>query len=70
MAEEKAKKNEEPKIVVDDDTCIGCGTCISLAPECFELNEQGKSVPKKGCSDFEKAKEAADHCPVDAIEIE
>ena len=70
MADEK---KTESKVTVDDDICIGCGACISEAPQCFEFNESGKSVVKDccsdGCKDIEAAKKAADECPVDAIDI-
>lgn len=69
MAEEKSVK-----ITVEDDVCIGCGACVSAAPECFELNDQGKSKVKSECSEkcdcIDKAKKAADECPVDAIDIQ
>ncbi len=64
MAEEK-----KVKVTVDDDVCIGCGACVSTAPGCFELNEQGKSTPTGKCDDIKAAKKAADECPVDAIEV-
>ncbi len=41
MAEEK--KSDEKNIVVDQEVCIGCGNCVGIAPEHFELNEWGKS---------------------------
>ena len=56
---------------VDKEKCIGCGTCVSLCPDVFELKEDGKSHVRPG-ADCEKAgccKEAADSCPVDAIAL-
>lgn len=57
------------KITVDEDVCIGCGACVSACPECFELNEDGKSKAiADTCScDLE---EVALNCPVQAINIE
>lgn len=56
---------------VDKDLCIGCGTCVSLCNEVFELDKEGKSRVKKG-TDLEKnnscIKEAVDACPVKAIQ--
>lgn len=58
---------------VDKDTCIGCGLCPSICPEVFEMQDDGKageikaSVPE---SSADTAKEAADSCPVSAIEVE
>ena len=35
------------KITVDNETCIGCGMCISVCPEVFECADDGtKSVCK------------------------
>lgn len=57
------------KIVVDQDLCIGCGSCESMAPDHFELKDDGKShVKKQYTEDDEKLiKETIDSCPVDAI---
>lgn len=56
-------------IKVDQDTCIGCGTCAGLCPEVFKMNEEGKSEVI-GEEDMECAKNAAQSCPVDAITVE
>jgi len=54
--------------------CIGCGACVAIAPEIFEFDEKGFSRAKiSETSDkrlVEKAKEAAEACPVGAIEVE
>jgi len=61
------------KARVDQDTCIGCGLCPSMCPEVFDMKDDGKShviadpVPED-CED--SAQEAAESCPVDAIEVE
>ncbi len=54
---------------VNKEKCIGCGLCVNLCPEVFELADDGKSVTKEG-ADFSKdcVKEAKDGCPVSAIE--
>ena len=31
------------KAIVNQDTCIGCGLCISTVPEVFEVNADGKA---------------------------
>ena len=58
-------------VKVNADLCIGCGTCVSLCDEVFELNEEGKSVVKAN-ADLEKnaecIKQAIESCPVQAIE--
>lgn len=61
------------KATVDKDTCIACGLCPSICPECFEIQDDGKA----GCiadpipADCEEsAKEAEESCPVAAISVE
>lgn len=59
-----------PKIKVDQNLCIGCGTCVSLCPGSFKMNGNGKSEPIEPPKDpEEKLKEAVDACPVGAISI-
>jgi ferredoxin len=56
-------------VVVDQDECIGCGTCEGICPEVFEVNEEtGTSQvinPEGGPEDL--IEEAIDSCPVEAI---
>ncbi len=58
-------------VKVIDERCIQCGLCAELAPEVFELPEDStarvKSQPK--ANDEESAKEAAQSCPTEAIEV-
>ena len=49
--------------------CIGCGSCISACPECFELSEDGKSLSKGVSCDSCDLDEVALDCPVQAITI-
>ena len=57
------------KIEQDRDACIGCGACVSVCPDNWEMKGD-KSHPKKteldevGCN-----QEAADVCPVQCIKI-
>ena len=56
------------KIVIDKDLCIGCGTCVVIAPKSFKLNNEGKAEVIEPQEDGEsKVKEAIDSCPVSAI---
>lgn len=59
------------KIVVNDDLCIGCGSCESIAPDHFEVKDDGKSHVKKQYAeeDDKVIKEAIDGCPVKAISL-
>jgi len=64
--------NDDTKPVSVSDACIGCGICVTIAPDVFEMNaETGKSEVKKDADlkDLTKAKEAATACPVAAIEV-
>jgi len=55
---------------VDKGKCIGCGTCTVLAPRTFKLGEDGKAeVINPPGDEEEKIREAADSCPVGAIEV-
>jgi ferredoxin len=58
------------KIEIDQDNCIGCGSCAALAPETFAMNQDGKSEVQneKGSSD-EETLEAAKSCPVSVIHL-
>lgn len=56
-------------IIIDKKKCIGCGACAAVAPEVFEMGDDGKSQIVKGKIDMKKAKEGADTCPVQAIKV-
>ncbi|NLB23733.1 MAG: ferredoxin [Clostridium sp.] len=57
------------KPVVDRDLCIGCGLCPSIAPEIFEMDDEGKAIVLVEETDDAAAQEAADACPVGAITV-
>ncbi|MGB9911553.1 MAG: ferredoxin [Microgenomates group bacterium] len=59
------------KVTVDKNKCIGCGTCIAIAPKSFKFDNEGKSeaIVPPGDNE-EKIKEAGESCPVNAIKIE
>ncbi|WP_294581329.1 ferredoxin [uncultured Thomasclavelia sp.] len=56
------------KITVND-SCIGCGACTGIAPDVFEINDEGLASVIND-SDVDAAKEAAESCPVEAISVE
>ena len=56
------------KIKVNQKTCIGCGSCVALAPKTFKLNSDGKTeLIEPAGDDEEMIQNAIDSCPVDAI---
>ena len=54
---------------VNKDLCIGCGSCISLCPNSFKLNEGEGKAEVTSQDDTDCAKNAAEGCPVQAIAI-
>tara|TARA_Y100000310_G_scaffold306787_1_gene348257 strand:- start:20579 stop:20749 length:171 start_codon:yes stop_codon:yes gene_type:complete len=54
-------------VKINQETCIGCGSCEAVCPDVFEMAD-GKAHVKPG-SDSSKpcVKEAIEGCPVDAI---
>ena len=59
------------KAIVNKDTCIGCGLCVNICPEVYRMEEDKAVVfvdvvPKASEA---TCKEAADGCPVTAIEV-
>jgi ferredoxin len=61
------------KVVVNSEGCISCGACVAICPNIFEfLKEDNKSHVKKQPETEEEikcAKEAAEACPVQVIEV-
>lgn len=61
------------KVKVNQDTCIGCGMCVSMCSEVFDYNDAGLSEAKADEFDSsleDSIVEAQQACPVDAIEVE
>ncbi|GIN21131.1 MAG TPA: ferredoxin [Bacillus bacterium] len=64
--------------IVDQDTCIACGSCGACAPDIFDYDEEGLSyvilddntgteqVPEELYDDLE---DASDGCPTDSIKV-
>jgi ferredoxin len=57
------------KIVVNEETCIGCGACAASCDN-FEMDEGKAHAKKAEVEDLGCNQEAADVCPVDAIKVE
>ena len=58
------------KIIIDEDMCIGCGSCESIAPEYFSVDGKSKVKKEYQESDKDLINEAINACPVDAISLE
>lgn len=58
------------QLKVDQDVCIGCGACQAIAPDVFQINDEGYAenivdeIPEEMVEDANDAKEG---CPVKAI---
>lgn len=60
------------KIVVDANLCQDHGQCVFAAPEIFSLDDQGHLVYVSDVDESlrDKAEDAADVCPLQAITVE
>jgi ferredoxin len=60
------------KVFIDEEECIGCGTCEEICPEVFKLNEETDKVEvtdQEGAPE-DKIEEAIEACPVECIHWE
>lgn len=70
-----------PKIIQYRDDCIGCNSCVEYAPGYWEMQSDGKSIPRGSCekkgvyqrslTEYELDENilAARHCPVNIIRV-
>lgn len=57
------------KVVLDEDCCIGCGSCAELCPDVFEMDDEAEKahvILAEG-GDQECIEDAINSCPDDCI---
>ena len=57
------------RISIDRSLCNGHGVCEAIAPEVFELGDDGLVVLRAALSEDDAVQEACDCCPMGAISI-
>lgn len=59
-------------VYIDEEECIGCGSCVEICPEVFQMKEGDEKAevikPEGGPEDL--IQEAMDTCPVSCIHWE
>jgi ferredoxin len=62
----------DKRVYIDEEECIGCGSCAEICPEVFQLKEGEEKAevikPEGGPEDL--VQEAIDTCPVSCIHWE
>jgi len=65
----KGNKKMSERVYIDEEECIGCGSCEEICPEVFKLNEDTDKAevikPEGGPEDL--IEEAMSTCPVECI---
>ncbi|MBI4832015.1 MAG: ferredoxin [Candidatus Lindowbacteria bacterium] len=58
------------RVWINED-CTGCGLCETTCPDVFKLNDQASVKPDADIqANEELIKQAAEECPVEAIQVE
>ena len=53
-----------------NDSCIACGACESICDAVFSIEDRAVVNESAVADNIDSVKEAADSCPVGAIEVE
>jgi ferredoxin len=62
---------ENPRVEVDQMTCVGSANCVEIAEGAFRLNDEDKAeVDDPTAQPIDILREAAKQCPVQAITVE
>ena len=60
-----------PRVAVDGDVCMGSATCVSLAPNTFQIGDENVSIVIDPAGDpLGDVLAAEDACPTEAITVE
>ncbi len=64
-------ERKESKLKIKQEYCIGCGVCVKLLPQYYEIRDNKAFVKqvRKEKSQFEIIMEVADKCPTKAIVV-
>jgi ferredoxin len=57
------------EIIINEDTCIGCGRCTEICPKAFKLNVETMKAEAIPSDDLKCADKAANQCPTDSITV-
>lgn len=59
------------KVVIDQSGCIGCGNCVAISPDVFQMNDEDLAEVYAQPNDInDEVLEAVDSCPTEVISIE
>ncbi len=60
------------QVIIDEDECIGCESCVELCPSVFGWNEDDEKafVLDDADADDDCIEEAIASCPAECIEVE
>jgi len=67
VAQVPDEMGEGCKAKVDPDKCVGCGRCVSAAPEAFAWDETRRVATVKADASAAAIERGIKACPVDAI---
>lgn len=58
--------------IIDEELCIGCGSCQEICPAVFHLNEiigKAEVIDKEACEFVDCCEAARENCPQGAITL-
>ena len=58
------------QVRIDRDVCVGAAECVAIAPEVFELDDEGiAQASNTEDASEDRLRQAAEECPVQAISL-